>query len=151
MFAVSLCTHLASHAPAQARGWRSRLTKESPVAELLSEHCFAGKCSPSHLACSREVWEHCGWPASDRELRGALTQARATAPWRHAAIRLCWRKVGARIFPRTARAPRGASKLARPSRLGRSSPAGHIFGSQVTAAPKTDSPAELAKKCAAAA
>ena len=35
--------------------------------------------------------------------------------------------------------------------VGRSSPAGHIFGSRVTAAPKTDSPAELAKKCAAAA
>ena len=29
---------------------RGRLQEKDPVAELLSEHCFAGKCSTSHVA-----------------------------------------------------------------------------------------------------
>ena len=32
-------------------------TQENPAAELLSEHCFAGKCSTSHVLDPGAVWE----------------------------------------------------------------------------------------------
>ena len=35
--------------PADPRFVRGRLQEKDPVAELLSEHCFAGKCSTSHV------------------------------------------------------------------------------------------------------
>ena len=31
-----------------------------PVGELLSEHCFAGKCSTSHVAVPGDVWDRGG-------------------------------------------------------------------------------------------
>ena len=38
-------------------------TQESPAAELLSEHCFAGKCSTSHVLAPGDAWER-SWLAS---------------------------------------------------------------------------------------
>ena len=32
-------------------------TEEKPAAELLSEHCFAGKCSTSHVLDPGDAWE----------------------------------------------------------------------------------------------
>ena len=42
---------------------RGRPNEEDSVAELLSEHCLAGKCSTSHLAAPRSLWSGCGWAA----------------------------------------------------------------------------------------
>ena len=47
---------------------RGRLQEKEPVAELLSEHCFAGKCSTSHVVDRGDAWER-SW------LAGAASQA----------------------------------------------------------------------------
>ena len=50
------------------KGASARLRKKPAATELLSEHCFAGKCSTSHVVAQGEPWER-SW------LAGAASQA----------------------------------------------------------------------------
>ena len=68
--------------PAHARYVRGRPNEEDSVAELLSEHCLAGKCSTSHLAAPRSLWSGCGWPAP------APSRSGHQAPMTHQACHL---------------------------------------------------------------
>ena len=37
--------------------YRDLIARKTPVAELLSEHCYTGKCSTSHVLDPRDSWE----------------------------------------------------------------------------------------------
>ena len=77
--ALALIKRCVSKTADQCDKPRSRQNQEDPVAELLFEHCCAGKCSTSHVLDPGALWEHSWLAGAAREPSLAPESVRMTS------------------------------------------------------------------------
>ena len=77
--ALALIKRCVSKTADQCDKPRSRQNQEDPVAELLFEHCCAGKCSTSHVLDPEALREHSWLAGAAREPSLAPGSVRVTS------------------------------------------------------------------------